>query len=79
MQAMAIPLIGHAQNIWSLPWDLVCLISDRGWSVWIPTFGGADPAYTSVGDIFVGRGSPCRNGVWKYGVRDVPKDSDAHD
>ena len=54
-----------------MEWNRVCLVSDRGWSVWIPTFGNADPTYVSAGDVVIGRGSPCRNGVWKYGVRDM--------
>lgn len=71
MQAIAVPLIGQAQNIWSMQWDRFCLVSDRGWSIWIPTFGDTDPAYVSAGDVIIGRGSPCRNGVWKCGVWDM--------
>ena len=70
LQALAVPLLSHQQNVWSLPWDTVCLISDKGWSCWISTFGGSDPAYVRAGSVSLGRGSPCRNGVWKSGIRD---------
>ncbi|KAL8789499.1 MAG: hypothetical protein Q9213_001112 [Squamulea squamosa] len=70
LQAIAIPLLGHRRNIWQLPWDKVCLISDKGWSAWISTFGEMDPAYVSAGSVRLGCGSPCRNGVWKMGVWD---------
>ena len=72
LQALAVPLLSHQQNIWRLPWDKVCLISDKGWSCWISTFGGSDPAYIRAGSVSLGRGSPCRNGVWKTGIRDSP-------
>ena len=70
LQALAVPLLGHQQNVWNLPWDKVCLISDRSWSCWISTFGGSDPGYVRAGSVNLGRGSPCRNGVWKTGIRD---------
>ena len=70
LQAVAIPLIGHRSNVWKLPWEKVCLVSDRGWSAWISTLGEMDPAYVKAGSVRLGRGSPCRNGVWKSGVWD---------
>lgn len=70
LQAMAIPLLGHRTHVWNLRWDRICLISDRGWSAWISTFGDLDPSFVSVGSVRVGRGSPCRNGVWKAGIWD---------
>jgi hypothetical protein len=73
LQAIAVPLLGQRTRIWNLPWDRVCLVSDRGWSAWIPTFGDEDPAYTKAGSLFVNRGSPCRNGIWKSGVWDMPQ------
>lgn len=72
LQAVAIPLLGHRSHVWNLKWSNVCLVSDGGWSAWIPTFGDLDPAYVSVGSVHLGRGSPCRNGVWKRGVWDSP-------
>ncbi|KAI4168984.1 MAG: hypothetical protein LQ343_006015 [Gyalolechia ehrenbergii] len=70
LQAIAIPLLGHRTNVWKLPWDKVCLISDRRWSAWISTFGDMDPAYVGAGSVTLGRGSPCRDGVWKSGIWD---------
>ncbi|KAL9039835.1 MAG: hypothetical protein Q9214_004714 [Letrouitia sp. 1 TL-2023] len=70
LQAVAVPLLGHRRYIWNLPWDRTCLISDKGWSAWIPTFGASDPAYISAGSVRLGHGSPCRNGVWKTGIWD---------
>ena len=72
LQALAVPLLGHQQNVWSLPWDKVCLISDKGWSCWISTFEGSDPAYVRAGSVSLGRGSPGPIGVGKTGSRDRP-------
>ncbi|KAL8947809.1 MAG: hypothetical protein Q9222_005948 [Ikaeria aurantiellina] len=70
LQAMAIPLLGYQGGVWKLPWEKVCLISDKGWSAWLSTFGDSDPAYLNPGSIMLGRGKPCRNGVWKIGIWD---------
>ena len=71
LQALAVPLLGHKSHIWkTLPWDKVCLISDGRWSAWISTFGDMDPGYTNAGSVRLGRGSPCRNGIWKTGIWD---------
>ncbi len=70
LQAVAVPLLCHRTNVWSLPWKKVCLISERGWSAWISTFGDTDPAYVVRGSVAIGRGSPCRDGVWKTGIWD---------
>ena len=75
LQAIAIPLLSHKETISKLPWDKVCLISDRGWSAWITTFGELDPAYTEAGLVNIRRGSPCRNGVWKIGIWDFARGS----
>ena len=72
LQALAVPLISHRNHVWDLPWDKVCLVSDKGWSAWISTLGNADPFYTSAGSVLFGKGSPCRNGIWKSGIWDVP-------
>ncbi|KAI4149226.1 MAG: hypothetical protein L6R39_002559 [Caloplaca ligustica] len=70
LQALAVPLLGYQGRVWDLPWGKVCLVSDRGWSAWISTFGDADPSYVREGSITLGRGSPCRNGIWKVGIWD---------
>ena len=74
LQAVAVPLLGHRTHVWNLRWAKVCLISDGGWSAWISTFGGLDPAYISVSSVHLSRGSPCRNGVWKSGIWDIHND-----
>ena len=74
LQALAIPLLGHRHHVWNFEWDKVCLLSDRGWSAWIATFGDLDPAFISAGSVRLGRGSPCRDGVWKSSIRDIHSD-----
>ena len=76
LQALAVPLISHRSYVWDLPWDKICLISDRGWSAWISTLANADPTYTSAGSVRIGKGSPCRKGVWKSGIWDVSVEHD---
>ena len=49
-----------------------CLISNRGWSLYIPTFGALDPELVNIDHISISRGVPCRNGVWKREVVDGP-------
>lgn len=65
------PLLCQRTNIWKLPWEKVCLISERGWSAWISIFGDTDPVYVAKGSVSIRRGSPCRNGVWKTGIWDA--------
>ena len=72
--ALAIPLLGHRNYVWNFEWEKICLLSDKGWSAWIATFGDLDPAFISAGSLRLGRGSPCRNGVWKSGIRDFHPD-----
>ena len=74
LQAIAIPLLGDQNRIWIQPWGPwknVCLVSDRGWSAWISTLANSDPAYTNASSIHLGRGSPCRNGIWRTGTWDT--------
>lgn len=70
LRAVAVPLLSHRGYVWNLPWDRTCLISNKGWSAWIPTFEASDPAYVSAGSVRIGRESPCRNGVWKSSIWD---------
>ena len=74
LQALAVPLISHRSYVWDLPWDKICLISDKGWSAWISTLADADPTYTSAGSVRIRKGSPCRKGVWKSGIWDVSQE-----
>lgn len=40
--------------------EMTCLVSDRGWSVFLSTFGEADTAYVDPGNVSVVPGIPCR-------------------
>ena len=70
LSALAVPLISHQDHVFDLPWDKICLVSDKGWSVWIATLGNTDPTYTLAGSVRIGKGSPCRKGIWKSGIWD---------
>ncbi|KAL9028042.1 MAG: hypothetical protein Q9180_007234, partial [Flavoplaca navasiana] len=74
LRAVAVPLTSQRQALNDHPWHLVCLVSDKGWSAWIPTLAGIDPSYVRAGSVMLGRGSPCRNGVWKKDIWDVSCD-----
>ena len=52
--------------------ESTCLLSDHGWSVFLSTFGDADPAYVDPGYISVVPGVPCRNGIRKRCIVDGP-------
>ena len=71
LEIFAVPFLGHTWTLSTVPWNRTCVISDRGWSAWISTFDDTDPSFIQGGSFFVGRGSPCRNGVWKTCVRDM--------
>lgn len=62
-------LVGHRTTIDT---ESTCLISDHGWSIFLSTFGDADPSYTDAGHVVIRRGVPCRNGVWKHAIIDGP-------
>lgn len=49
-----------------------CLVSDRGWSVFLSTFGDADPSFTDAGHVAIRKGVPCRDGVRKHTILDGP-------
>ena len=71
LQALAVSFVSHRTHVWDLPWNKVCLVSDKGWSAWISTLGNADPIHTLAGAVRFGKGSPCRKGVWKSGIWDM--------
>ena len=71
LQIVSAALMASTANTTSLPWDLVCLVSDGGWSAWMPIFSGEDPASLKAGSVLICRGTPCRNGVWKSFVWDM--------
>lgn len=52
--------------------ESTCLISRHGWSVFLSTFGDADPSFTDAGYVGIKRGVPCCNGVWKHTIVDGP-------
>ncbi len=53
--------------------DTACLLSDRGWSIFMSTFGTADPAHAEPGQITIIHGVPSRQGVRKQGILDGPR------
>ena len=60
-------MFGHER----LPTD-ACLISDRGWSVFVSTFSDADPSFIDPRYVSVVRGVPSRHGIRKTGITDGP-------
>ncbi|CAL8575148.1 hypothetical protein XPA_001090 [Xanthoria parietina] len=62
-------LVGHKGAFDS---ESTCLVSDRGWSIFLSTFGDADPWFTDAGHVVVRKGIPCRGGVRKHSVTDGP-------
>lgn len=70
LHAIAVLMIGPKKEF-----DLssVCLISDHGWSLFLSTFGDADPSFIEPGSLIVKKGVPCRNGVRKHYIVDGPK------
>lgn len=69
-QAIGLLIAGHKMDI---DFDSTCLISDRGWSLYLSTFGDSDPTHIVPGSVVINRGVPCRNGVWKHRIIDGPK------
>ncbi|KAL9118437.1 MAG: hypothetical protein Q9187_005019 [Circinaria calcarea] len=49
-----------------------CLVSDHGWSIFLSTFGHADPSFTDSGYFVIKKGVPCRNEVRKHSIIDGP-------
>ena len=67
--AIALLLVGHVRDI-----DLsgTCLLSDRGWSIYMNTFRVPDPAYVDSDFFRIQMGVPVRNGVRKHAIIDGP-------
>ena len=63
-------LLGHKASIEP---QKTCLVSQRGWSIFLSTFGDADPSFTDAGCVVVKKGVPCRNGIWKHAIVDGPR------
>ena len=56
-----------------------CLVSDRGWSLYISTFGREDPFSIDRDMIQISKGVPCRNGVRKHEIIDGPSQKMSHE
>ena len=56
-----------------------CLVSDRGWSLYISTFGREDPFSIDRDMIQISKGVPCRNGVRKHEIIDGPSQRMSHE
>ena len=52
-----------------------CLVSDRGWSLYIRTFSTIEPFLMDIEHIRISKGVPCRNGVCKHEIIDGPSQS----
>lgn len=52
--------------------ESTCLISRHGWSVFLSTWGDADPSFSDSGYVGIKRGVPFCNGVWKHTIVDDP-------
>jgi hypothetical protein len=68
-QAITLLLVGHKAQV---DWMHTCLLSDKGWSVFLNTFGESDPSHIDAGFVTIMRGVPCRNGVYKRCIIDGP-------
>lgn len=80
-QAIAMLMVSHDLRIDGSNDSSPCLLSDRGWSIFLssflqPTENQAtqirDPSYVSSGFFIVQKGVPCRNGVRKHAIFDGP-------
>ena len=67
--AIALLLVGHVRDI---NLSGTCLLSDRGWSIYMNTFRVPDPAYVDSDFFRIQMGVPVRNGVRKHAIIDGP-------
>jgi hypothetical protein len=68
-QAVALLLVGHRAEV---DWMQTCLLSDKGWSVFLNTLSESDPSHIDARFFTIIRGVPCRNGVYKRCIIDGP-------
>ena len=67
--AIAQLMVGHVSDV---DRSGTCLLSDRGWSIYMNTFRLPDPAYVEPGFFRIQLGVPVRNGVRKHNIIDGP-------
>lgn len=67
--------IGHTDKMDPTFLERTALVSDRGWSVFLSTFGDADPSFIESGQLSIMPGVPSRNGVRKHMIIDGPVNS----
>ena len=67
--AIALLLIGHMSKIER---SGTCLLSERGWSIYMNTFRVPDPGYVDPGFFRIQLGVPVRNDVRKHFIVDGP-------
>lgn len=48
----------------------LALLSNRGWSIYLTTFGLQSPFEVSAGHLIIRKGTPYRNGMYKHTVAD---------
>lgn len=72
LHAIALLMIGHKEGADRKSLQSVSLVSDRGWSVYLCTFGTADPSFIEPGSIKIEKGVPSKGGIRKHKVIDGP-------
>ena len=78
LQVITAGIMGSRTIVDSLRWESICLVSDGGWSAWMPIFGSEDPASMKPGFVLIYHGTPCRKGVWKSFVSDLKGDLETY-
>jgi hypothetical protein len=73
LHAIALLMIGHKESATRKAFQSVSLVSDRGWSIYLCTFGTADPSFIHPGSIKIEKGVPSRCGIRKRKVMDGPR------
>jgi hypothetical protein len=66
LRAVSLLMISHPR----VDEDRAALFSDRGWSIYLNTFGLDGPSYTDAGFVVIKKGTPFRNGVYKHLIVD---------
>ena len=70
--AISLLIIGHKEGADRKSMKSMALVSDRGWSVYLCTFGFPDPTFVHAGSIKVEKGVPSKHGIRKHKIMDGP-------
>ncbi|KAH7350712.1 hypothetical protein BKA65DRAFT_498851 [Rhexocercosporidium sp. MPI-PUGE-AT-0058] len=69
-QALGLLMVGHTMHLDDSLLSQTSLISDRGWSLFMSSYGISNPSHTDSGGLVVKKGVPTRNGVRKHRIVD---------